>query len=1002
VSVPKHKLTDEQVAKIEEVLLPEVYEIEGQGRPKLAPLYDPGVKKRGSRVTFYRNPDAFEVFLYVVSVIVDGISFRKAAEYLTANTGRSITYEALRKAFNTIQEHYPEWKEHRAKGHGVRSARNINDPNYKDKKKQREAREKASTKRKLTELSRKYAEMQAKDLVKKGELPEEALKNPTKYQKEDGTMVSKVEAENIQAEQKQKVIFQPNEGPQTDFLASVEREVLYGGAAGGGKVVLEYQSVLTPTGYKNIKDIRVGDVICDPKGGVQTITHIHPWQDNAKWELEFDDGAIYDTVAGHLWQYKIAGARNWVVATTEEMLAHSTCVGRVPLIPTTDAVYFEAQEVSIDPYTLGVLLGDGCITNPYIAVSSHEEDQGHYTSLTQIEDGDWRISGQNMRIVGESRQALVNSLRDYNLLGTNSSTKFVPAEYKYNTIECRKHLLRGLMDTDGYRDAGRARAEFCTVSPALAEDVKFLAQSLGYRVSVYTKTGSYKNKDGAKQLCQKAYRIYITGENVDDIFSLQRKRGGVAGKQLSRRIVDIRKTTEVVRGRCITVSAPHSLYISDDFVVTHNSYALIADPVRYFTNKNFNGILLRRTNDELRELIWKTQEMYPEIFPGAKWSERKSQWTFPSGARLWMTYLDKEEDVLRYQGQAFTWIGFDELTQHPTPFAFNYMRSRLRTTDPTLPLCIRATTNPGGPGHGWVKKMFIDPSPANERFCATDLESGEELRYPKGHAKEGEPLFFRRFIPATLADNPYLSEDGVYEANLLSLPEQQRRQLLEGDWMVADGAAFPEFAVRQHVVEPFDIPDTWMKFRSCDFGYTTYSAVHWFAVDPAFETLYVYRELYVSKHTARELARKVLQLEQGEKIMYGVLDSSTWHKRGHTGPSIAEEMIAEGCRWRPADRTAGSRVAGKNRLHELLKVDPDLDMPSIKFFDTCRQIIADMQVIPSCPKGSDDIDVRYASDHAYDSVRYGIMSRPRSKSIFDFGDGMDRTTWNPKDPVFGY
>ena len=432
------------------------------------------------------------------------------------------------------------------------------------------------------------------------------------------------------------------------------------------------------------------------------------------------------------------------------------------------------------------------------------------------------------------------------------------------------------------------------------------------------------------------------------------------------------------------------------------SYALLADPVRYFGNKNFNGILLRRTNDELRELIWKTQELYPMIYKGAKWSERKSQWTFPSGARLWMTFLDRDEDVLRYQGQAFSWIGFDELTQHPTPFSWNYMRSRLRTTDPNLPLCMRATTNPGGPGHGWVKKMFIDPSPANQAFCPRDLETNAELRYPIGHAKEGEPLFYRRFIPATLKDNPYLYDEGQYEANLLSLPEQQRKQLLEGDWMVADGAAFQEFSQKTRVCEPFEIPHDWRCFRSCDFGYSTFSAVHWYAVDPAFETLYVYRELYVSKMTARDLARKVKELERGEDISYGVLDSSTWHKRGHTGPSIAEEMIAEGCRWRPADRTAGSRVAGKNRLHELLKYDEEIEKPGIVFFDTCRQIIADLQVIPSDPKGSDDIDVRYASDHTYDSLRYGIMSRPRAKNIFDFGDGATTTGWKPFDKVFGY
>lgn len=432
------------------------------------------------------------------------------------------------------------------------------------------------------------------------------------------------------------------------------------------------------------------------------------------------------------------------------------------------------------------------------------------------------------------------------------------------------------------------------------------------------------------------------------------------------------------------------------------SFALLADPMRYFGHPAFNGLILRRTNDELRELVWKSQELYPKAYKGAKWAEKKSQWTFPSGARLWMTYLERDEDVLRYQGQAFSYIAFDELTQYPTPFAWNYMRSRLRTTDPEMPIYMRATTNPGSAGHAWVKKMFIDPAPANKKFVATDVETGKPLVYPEGHEKAGEPLFYRKFIPATLKDNPYLMEGGQYEANLLSLPEMQRRQLLEGDWNIAEGAAFPEFKASVHTCEPFDIPKDWRRFRSCDYGYSSYSAVHWYAIDPSYETLYVYRELYLSKHTGKDLARAVLDAEIGESIQYGMLDSSCWHNRGQIGPSIAEEMISMGCRWRPSDRTAGARVAGKNQLHQRLKVDEETDLAGLIFFNNCRQIIADLPVIPSDPKGTDDIDPRYASDHAYDSLRYGLMSRPRAVSPFDWGQGVPQYQHRPADAIFGY
>lgn len=441
------------------------------------------------------------------------------------------------------------------------------------------------------------------------------------------------------------------------------------------------------------------------------------------------------------------------------------------------------------------------------------------------------------------------------------------------------------------------------------------------------------------------------------------------------------------------------------------SFAMLADPIRYFSNPNFRGLLLRRTNDELKELKWKARDLYDNDVVKGKFRQQDSIWVFPSGAEFWLTYLERDEDVKRYQGQSFTWIGIDELTQYSSPFAWDYLRSRLRSTDLSIPLCMRATTNPGGPGHSWVKRMFIDPSPSKVSFDATNIDTGETLVHPnfyrhphpqagEPHPKAGQPLFQRKFIPASLYDNPYLIQDDKYEASLSSLPEMQRRQLLEGDWSIVEGAAFAEFRINKHVVKPFKIPEGWRKFRSCDFGYSTFSAVHWYAIDPD-GRLFVYRELYVSKKTGKELAELILQAERGEKVTYGVLDSSVWAMRGQSGPSIAEEMISHGCSWRPSDRSQGSRVAGKNRLHELLKIDEVYDKPGIMFFDTCRQIISDLPMIPIDPKGSEDIDDRYTSDHTYDSIRYGIMTRPQANMVMSINESY-KSTYRPADPAFGY
>lgn len=475
--------------------------------------------------------------------------------------------------------------------------------------------------------------------------------------------------------------------------------------------------------------------------------------------------------------------------------------------------------------------------------------------------------------------------------------------------------------------------------------------------------------------------------------------------QASPAKIEVKKAQEVIfqpnpGPQTDFLSAPEQEVLYGGAAGGGKSYAMLADPVRYFNNPKARMLLVRRTTEELRELVAVSKELYPRAIPGIKFLERDKTWVAPSGASLWLSYLDREDDVSRYQGQAYTWIGFDELTQWPTPYAWDYMRTRLRTSkDSGLKLYQRATTNPGGPGHQWVKKMFVDPSAPGVPFWAKDLDSGEVITWPKGHSLEGQPLLKRRFIPATLHDNPYLADDGMYEANLLSMPEHLRKQLLEGNWDINQGAAFPEFSRRLHVIEPFDIPNSWTKFRAADYGYGSYSGVLWIAVSPS-EQLIVYRELYVSRVIATDLADMVLEREVGEKIRYGVLDSSLWHKRGDTGPSLAEQMILRGCRWRPADRSRGSRVAGKNEIHRRLQVDDFTDEPRLVIFNTCTNLISQLPSIPLDKNNPEDVDTK-SEDHLYDALRYAVMTRPKS-SLFDFDPNTQRSGFQAADSTFGY
>jgi len=391
------------------------------------------------------------------------------------------------------------------------------------------------------------------------------------------------------------------------------------------------------------------------------------------------------------------------------------------------------------------------------------------------------------------------------------------------------------------------------------------------------------------------------------------------------------------------------------------SYAMLVDPLRYCDKEHHRALLIRRTMPELRDLITHSQRLYAKAFPGARWREQEKEWRFPSGAKIEFGYAENMTDALRYQGQSYTWIGIDELPQYPTPDVYNFLRSSLRSVDTKIPVFMRSTGNPGNVGSQWVREMFVEPDEPNHTFEVN-------INTPVGMRK-----ITRRFIPAKLQDNPYLMQTEDYYIMLASLPEVQRKQFLEGDWNAFEDAAFPEFNQLLHVIQPLEIPKGWYRFRCADWGYSSPACVLWIAVDYD-NNLWIYRELYTKKITADTFAKKVLELEHGEYISYGILDASTWARRGDVGPSIAETMIQNGCRWRPSDRSPKSRINGKLEVHKRLKVN-DKDEPGIRIFSNCTNLIRTMSTLPTDKNNPEDVDTK-AEDHAYDALRYGCMSRP--------------------------
>ncbi|UVI31208.1 terminase large subunit domain-containing protein [Paenibacillus spongiae] len=374
---------------------------------------------------------------------------------------------------------------------------------------------------------------------------------------------------------------------------------------------------------------------------------------------------------------------------------------------------------------------------------------------------------------------------------------------------------------------------------------------------------------------------------------------------------------------------------------------------------NCKIIMFRRTFPDLeRSLILRSRAIYPQSV--GKYNEAKKRWTFINGSTIEFAYMKRESDVANYQGAEYDFIYWDELT-HFTLHQYTYMISRLRGSNPAIKRQIKAATNPGGVGHAWVKERFID------------IGEYERIHRPTPSADEPSPGT-RCFIPAKLQDNTKLMEaDPGYLQRLENLPEALRRQLLDGNWDSFDGMAFSEWDKEIHIVKPFQIPDTWKRFRAIDYGRSAPFCCLWFAMDQDHH-IYVYREAYKAGLDATDQAKLIKELSDGERIQYTVLDSACWIPNQH-GESIADTYSDIGVY---CDQASKNRINGKDRVHAWLKVLEDnkgRKYSRLRVFENCRNLIRTMPSLPLHQTHVEDVDTD-AEDHAYDTLRYGVMSCP--------------------------
>jgi hypothetical protein len=388
------------------------------------------------------------------------------------------------------------------------------------------------------------------------------------------------------------------------------------------------------------------------------------------------------------------------------------------------------------------------------------------------------------------------------------------------------------------------------------------------------------------------------------------------------------------------------------------------------------GLMVRKTREDLKDTIEMALEMYGSA---AVWNEQKKMFRFKSGAVLNMAYLEHDTDAQNYQGWSLTRIYVEELTQYAEPRAIFKLFATLRSKA-GVRCQFRATCNPGGPGHHWVKQWAIDLGPMTPY-------------------KDPETSLVRVFIPAKLSDNPALTNaDPTYVSRLRASGSPELvRAWLEGDWNVIEGAFFPEFTEARHVIRPFRIPGEWTKFRSGDWGSARPYSFGWYTIvqeDYLHDgrllprgAVIRYRELYGAsapnvglRQPAEVVAYLIKEADQEDDIAYSVLDPSAFAVQA--GPSIAETFARHGVYMRPADNSRLStpkRMGGFDQIRNRLRGDPD-GQPMVFIFSHCRNLVRTLPMMQHKETNPEDMDTD-GEDHAVDEFRYALMSRPFRASI---------------------
>lgn len=387
--------------------------------------------------------------------------------------------------------------------------------------------------------------------------------------------------------------------------------------------------------------------------------------------------------------------------------------------------------------------------------------------------------------------------------------------------------------------------------------------------------------------------------------------------------------------------------------------------LRRFVFPGSTGAIFRKTFPELEgNHIRPIFRQYPQLRP--YYNESKKLLTLPNGSTLEFCHCATEADVDLYQGREYHDLGIEEAGQW-TEAMFKRLRGSNRSARKDIKPRTLLTGNPGGIGHKWLKRMFIE-----RRFV--DLERPED--------------YF--FIQALVDDNPALIEnDPDYVHTLDSEPNEALRKAFRyGDWDIFAGQFFSEIRREVHLIKPFPIPHHWNKFGAYDFGFNHPAAFGWFACDED-GNVYLYRELIQAQLRVDQFAEKLNKYEDTKELAPILAGHDCWAKKGAylndsaTPPTIAEEMMSHNILLK---RATIDRIQGASQLRKYLactNLPNGRTKPRFFIFDTCPVTFDCLTRVQHDPDRMEDVLKEdavggdpYTGDDPYDMVRYALMSRP--------------------------